>query len=268
MMAYNNNHYNNNNGSTPIDNSSDNDFASTVSQFAQSTFTKQNIEAATNYTKEQAIELQKQAQDGNHSLRFLGVVAGLACVVVGIIELISRSLRFDIVGALIDCYIIIVGVMIIVLESKRTLLPAELVDNVHKYALFLTFLWGRGSLYFVIGTLLLYQLNLLNLIAGGYMCAVGVLYLLVRKRTVAKLQQQQRKYIYSEESLRTKYNEVDIDGSGLDISRFKAVCFNLGLDLTRLELEATFEQIQSKSKSERLRYQDFQAWWNEDATHF
>jgi Flp pilus assembly protein TadB len=117
IMAYNIN--NGNNRSTPTsDNGSSSNFASTISQLAHATFTKQNIEAATKYTKEKAIELQKQAQDGDHSLRFLGVVAGLACVVVGIIELVSRFLRFDIVGALIDFYIIVLGVIVIVLEGK------------------------------------------------------------------------------------------------------------------------------------------------------
>ncbi|KAG7363344.1 COPI associated protein [Nitzschia inconspicua] len=245
-------------------NAASTDFASTISQFAQAAFTKQNIEAATNYTKEQAVELKKQAQDGDHSLRFLGVVAGLACVVVGILGLVFRFLRFDIIGALIDFYIVILGAIVMVLEGKNALLPAKLVDNIHKYALFLKFLWGRGSLYFVIGTLLLSQFDLLNLIAGGYMCAVGVLYILVGKRTAAKLKTL-RKFIYSEQTLRTRYNEADIEGIGLNMSQFKTLCFNLGLDLTRRELEAAFGHIQTKFNTERLSYQDFQAWWNEDA---
>jgi COPI associated protein len=265
IMAFNNNSSSNpsaaqSGGST----SGDSNFASTISQFAQAAFTKQNIEAATKYTKEQAVELKKQAQDGDHSLRFLGVVAGIACVVVGILELISRFLRFDIVGALIDFYIIVLGVIVIVLEGKNTLLPTKLVDNVHKYALFLKFLWGRGCLYFVIGTLLLSQFDLLNLIAGGYMCTVGILYIVVGKRTADKLKKL-RKFVYSEQTLRTQYNEADIEGHGLNMSQFKTLCFNLGLDLTRRELEAAFGHIQSKSHSERLTYQDFQAWWNEDA---
>lgn len=258
------------NGSTTTNNNSDgggagaSDFASTFSQFAQATFTKQNIEAATKYTKEKAVELKKQAQDGDHSLRFLGALAGIACIVVGIIGVVSRFLRFDIIGAMIDFYIILLGVIVIVLEGKNALLPAKLVENIHTYALFLKFLWGRGSLYFVIGTLLLYQFDLLNLIAGGYMCAVGVLYILVGKRTAAKLKKL-RKFIYSEQTLRAQYNEADVEGDGLNMAQFKTLCFNLGLDLTRRELEAAFGHIQSKFHTERLSYQDFQAWWNEDA---
>lgn len=256
--------YNNNNNTSSSSGNPESNFASTISQFAQATFTKQNIEAASNYTKEKAIELKKQAQDGDHSLRFLGLIAGLACVGVGILELVSRFLRFDIVGAIIDFYIVILGIIVIVLEGKNALLPARLVDNIHKYALFLRFLWGRGSLYFVIGTLQLYQIDLLNLIAGGYMCAVGILYILVGKRTAAKLKTL-RKAIYSEQTLRTKYNDADIEREGLNMSQFKTLCFNLGLDLTRRELEAAFGHIQSKSNSERLSYEEFLAWWNEDA---
>jgi uncharacterized membrane protein YuzA (DUF378 family) len=251
---------------TPNNNKNNNNsnMADTLAQFAKSTFTKQNIEAATIYTKEKAVELKQQAQDGDHSLRFLGIIAGLGCIVVGFLELITRFMRFDLVGALIDFYIIVLGFIVFMLEGKHSLLPAQFVDNVNKYALFLKFLWGRGALYFVIGTIQLYQFDLLNLIAGGYMCVVGVVYILVGKRTAAKLRTL-RKYMYSEQTMREQFNEADVERDGLDVAQFRTLCFNLGLDLTQRECEAAFGRIKSKSNSQRLKYEDFQAWWNEAA---
>ena len=254
-MTSTNNNTNNNNKNTSS-------LAETISQFAQSTFTKENLEAAANHTKEKAIELKKEAQDGDHSLKFLALIGGFACVVVGILELVSRFMRLDVVGALIDCYIIILGLVVIILEGKNKLLSAQFVDRIHKYALFLKFLWGRGALYFVVGTLQLYQIDLLNLISGGYMCFVGVLYIVVGRRTANKLKTL-KKYIYSEHTLRAKYQEANIEGDGLNLSQFRGLCFNLGLDLTRRETEAAFDYISTKSNGDKLSYEDFQAWWNE-----
>ena len=238
--------------------------ADTLSQFAQSTFTKQNIEAATNFTKEKASELKQQAQDGDHSLRFLGIVAGLGCIVVGFFELVTRIMRFDLVGALIDFYIIVLGFIVLLLEGKNSLLPTKFVDNINKYALFLKFLWGRGALYFVIGTIQLYQFGLLNVISGVYMCVVGVVFFLVGKRTAAKLRKL-RQYMYTEQTMREQFREADVENDGLDVGQFRTLCFNLGLDLTQRECEAAFGRIKSKSNSKRLKYEDFQAWWNEEA---
>jgi uncharacterized membrane protein HdeD (DUF308 family) len=251
-----------NNNSTTATNNNSSSLTETISKFAQLAFTKENLEAAGAFTKEKALELKKEAQDGDHSLRFLALIGGLACVVVGLLELISRFMRLDVVGSLIDLYIVILGLIVIILEGKNMLLSAQFVERIHKYALFLKFLWGRGALYFVIGTLQLYQIDLLNLISGGWMCFVGVLYILVGRRTANKLKSL-KKNIYSEHTLRTKYHEANIEGDGLNLSQFRGLCFNLGLDLTRRETEAAFDYISRKSSGEKLCYEDFQAWWNE-----
>jgi hypothetical protein len=238
--------------------------ASAISQFAQATFTKENLEKAGTFTKEKAVELRNQAQDGDQSLRVLGLMGGLATIVIGVLELITRFLRLDIVGALIDLYVIILGVIVVVLEGKNMFLSETFVERIHKYALFLKFLWGRGSLYFVCGTLQLYQIDLLNLVVGAYMCFVGGLYIVVGQRTATKLKSL-RKSIYSDHILQTMYCNADIDGDGLDLTQFRGLCNSLGLDLTRRETEAAFSHIQRSNSSKKLSFQDFQAWWNESS---
>jgi len=138
----------------------------TFSQFAKTTFTNENFEAAGRFTKEKAIELKTQAQEGDRSLRFLALIGGLGCIIVGLFELTSRIMRLQLVGAIIDIYIIMLGSVIVILEGKDMFLSKILVQNLNKYALFLKFLWGRGSLYFICGTLQLTQIDLFNLVAG------------------------------------------------------------------------------------------------------
>jgi hypothetical protein len=71
--------------------------------------------------------------------------------------------------------------------------------------------------------------------------------------------------MYSEQTMREQFNEADVERDGLDVAQFRTLCFNLGLDLTQRECEAAFGRIKSKSNSQRLKYEDFQAWWNEAA---
>lgn len=246
-------------------------------QMASAAFTKENMAAAGSWSKEKAQELKSQAQDGDNSLRFIALIGGLACVLVGFVELVTRFMRLDIVGAFIDFYIILLGVVVVVLEGKSLFLSAGLVERIHKYALFLKFLWGRGCLYFIIGTLQLSQIDLLNLIVGCYMCFAGGLYIVVGKRTATKLKTL-RKSLFSEQTLRTKFRQADIEGDGLNLQQFRGLCVSLGLDLTRRETEAAFQFIQSKSdkqpgganatslqrqngQASKLSYEDFQSWW-------
>ena len=144
----------------------DSSMTDTIAQFAKTTFTSEALEAAGRFTKEKATELKTQAQEGDRSLRFLALIGGLGCVVVGLFELTSRIMRLQLVGAIIDLYIIMLGSVVVILEGKDMFLSKRLVQNIHKYALFLKFLWGRGSLYFICGTLQLTQIDLFNLIAG------------------------------------------------------------------------------------------------------
>ena len=260
-------------------NNNNNNMAETFTQMASAAFTKENFEAAGQFTKQKASELKREAQDGDNSLRFLALMGGMASIVVGSLELVTRFMRLDIVGALIDFYIVLLGVLVVLLEGKKMFLSAGAVEKIHKYALFLQFVWGRGAIYFICGTLMLYQLDLLNLIVGCYMCFVGGLYIVVGQRTATKLKSLRRS-IYSEHDLRAKYLHADINGDGLNLQQFRGLCVSLGLDLTRRETEAAFQHIQNKSSSKKrtattastsantnteeakLTYEDFQQWWS------
>lgn len=139
----------------------------TFSQFfSKNALTSEGLEAAGRFTKEKAMELKAQAQEGDRSLRFLAFIGGIACILVALLELPSKIMGFQFVGAVIDLYIIMLGSVVVILEGKNFFLSETFVQNLHKYALFLKFLWGRGSLYFICGTLQLVQIDLFNLIAG------------------------------------------------------------------------------------------------------
>jgi hypothetical protein len=233
-----------------------------ISSFAQSVFTKENIEHIGRAAKEQAVELKKEAQYGDNSLRVLAFIGGVALVIVAGYEIFGELLRFNIIGAVIEIYTLLIGVLVIILEGKNTFLSVGAVEKIHKYALFLKFLWGRGCLYFICGTLQLYLSNLLNILCGAYMCFVGVLFIFIGQRTAYKLRGL-RKSLFTEAALHKKFAESDLDGDGgLNLQQFQNLILSLGLDLTRRETEAAFNHIH-KSQSEKLCFEEFHQWWTD-----
>jgi hypothetical protein len=232
-----------------------------ISSFAKNVFTKENLENAGRVAKEKAIELKTQAQEGDQSLRLLALLGGVMVVVVSSMEFFGKLLTFNIIGALIAFFTLLLGIIVIILEGKSALLSTEFVNRIHEYASFLKFLWGRGCLYFICGTLQLYQFDLLNLVSGGYMCFVGVLFVLVGQRAATKLRSL-RQSLSSEQTLHSKFAQADIDGDGgLNLQQFRTLTMSLGLDMTRRETEAAFMHIH-KTDSEKLSYAEFQAWWS------
>lgn len=94
------------------------------------------------------------------------------------------------------------------------------------------------------------------------MCAVGILYIVVGNSTAKKLQAI-RKSLYSEATLRSKFQVANVEGDGLNVKQFRFLCEDLELDLTRREAEAAFEHIQKNGDetNEKLSYEEFKVWW-------
>lgn len=96
-------------------------------------------------------ELRAMASEGYLPLRVLAQLGGLAMIILSIIGFISAILHLDILSACVEVYTFLLGVVVIILETKA--FPKRFEQSLNKYALFLRFVWGRGCLYFVAGTL-------------------------------------------------------------------------------------------------------------------
>lgn len=230
-----------------------------VGAVAGSLFTKENVNTVTKAVGSQLGALKHQAEEGDSSLRVLALLGGIILLVVGSMECVSKIMLLRIPGALIEFYSLLVGFMIIILESKNFFLSDRFQGKIFKFALFLKFLWGRGCMYFVVGTMQLYHMDLFNFIAGGYMCCLGVLMIFVGQRTAYKLKNMRRS-LYSQDELHTKFAQCDLDGDGgLDLQQFRMLANQLGLDMTRRETEAAFNHI--NMSGDKLTYEAFYSWW-------
>lgn len=85
-------------------------------------------------------------------------------LVVSVLGVLGKVLTLKFVSALIDCYIFVFAIITIILESGGKIpLPRSFEKDLYKYGLFLKFVWGRGMLYFFVGTLLVSQVSAVTL---------------------------------------------------------------------------------------------------------
>lgn len=222
---------------------------------------KEDLQKANVYAVEKAKELRVMAREGDFSIRIFALLGGLAMCVVSIIGFVTAILHFHGVNAFIEVWTFCLGVIIILLEgTKMPFIKESVRQKVSKFALFLNFVWGRGILFFVAGTLELTQTGLADIIVGSYMCLIGIAYVYVGVQTAKKLRKL-RQEAFSPLQLRSKFNEADTDNTGtLTMGQFKVLTDNMGLDLNRRETEAAFICM-DKNSNDILTFEEFQDWW-------
>lgn len=225
--------------------------------------TKENAEVAGSFAKEKFEELRKQVKDGDYSIRLFALLGGALLVVLSATEFLGKVLTLHLFSALIEIYTFLLGVVVLVLEGKGQIpfFPAHLADKIQNYAMILRYVWGRGALYFVAGTLQLSQLGLFDCIGGGFMTFVGVVYIVVGTQAHNKMKALKNSTI-SDTTLKTRFQQADSDNSGkLDSESFKNLILSLGLGLNRREVETAF-LILDKDGDGLIGYDEFESWWN------
>lgn len=238
-------------------------------RFVTYMFQKENLEkagAVASVAKARLDELTRSAREGDISIRLLALLGGVALIAYSVLGFMQHILLFEIVKALIEIYAFALGLIIVILESRQLHLPESFLKSLYKYALFLKFVWGRGLLYFVAGSLQLSQGGIIDFVVGGFVMFVGALYIYVGQQTAIKLREM-RKTLYSEQSLRTKFEESDREGKGkLTKEQFQDLIDRLGMHLNRRETEAAFLHISKDAGA--LSFDDFGEWWaNCDEEH-
>ena len=219
-------------------------------------------QAGTQFVNASAQKIHKDRTEGPLTYRAMAFMGGVAMIFSNVINIPSRFFSFHFAGALIAFYGTIFGVIITMLEGPG---PCGRCTGagVRYYAKFLEFTWGRGLLYFFVGSLQVSNVNLLDWVVGGWMIFTGVVAIGVG--FTASRQMRLLKFsIKSEEELRTKWMQYDSNGDGTfdikDLSRFVK---DAGIEMTRNQLAATFLAL-DRNFDEHISYEEFYAWWTSD----
>ena len=138
-------------------------------------------QVGTGVLNETALKIRKLHAEGPFTFRILGLVGGLAVIFSNSLMILGRIVTLNFTGAIIALYNIVFGVVIVLLEGDSISCgDSSRVDGrrlqqlVRYYAKFLEFSWGRGCLYFFVGTLQVSNWNLIDWIVGGFMMFVGI----------------------------------------------------------------------------------------------
>jgi hypothetical protein len=134
--------------------------------------------------------------------------------------------------------------------------------GIRYYAKFLEFTWGRGALYFFVGSLQISNFNILDWVVGGWMIFVGVTAICVGISTSRQLRLLKFS-VKSEEDLKEKWKEADEDGSNtLDIKELTQFSKNAGLEMSRNEIAAAFMAL-DRNFDEKIAFEEFYMWWQD-----
>mmetsp|Transcript_3463 Transcript_3463/g.4678 ORF Transcript_3463/g.4678 Transcript_3463/m.4678 type:complete len:244 (-) Transcript_3463:257-988(-) len=208
---------------------------------------------------EAAIKVQKARSEGPLSYRILSFLGGLAMIVSNGIAILDRFFSFNVAGALIAIYGVCFGVIITIIEGGWAC-PTRLQNGIRHYAKFLEFTWGRGMLYFFVGSLQASNWNILDWAVGGFMMFVGFTAVSVGAITAIKMRRL-RLSISTEEELKKQWQMADVDGNGtLDIKELSIFASNAGLNMTRNEIAAAFDAM-DRNFDEKVQFEEFYLWW-------
>lgn len=239
--------------------------------------TPENMEAA----RDRMRDLHRSATQGDFSLRFLALIAGVFLVTSSFFGILEMLLHLRPAAAVLEFYTFVMGCIMVLLESlghirrqqeglsvsERLQLSTQIsiLDNtlqtIIQNARFLQFVWGRGAFYVFAGSLHFLQGSLGNFLVGGYVIFVGVMYMVVGRQTARKLTQLRK--ALAEHTLRAKFEQADKGGNGrLSIEELKHLTESLDMKLSHRECEAAF-LCMDKRDAGYLTFEEFQNWWSD-----
>lgn len=225
-------------------------------------------QTGTDVVNETAGKIRKLNAEGPYSFRVLGLLGGIAMIVTNALAVLPRFLTLNFTGAIIALYCVLFGIMIVLLEAdtitgggKCPIDGRRLQQGVRFYAKFLEKIWGRGLLYFFVGTLQISNWNLIDWIVGGFMMLVGVMACVAGVKVAHDLRRV-RATIKDEKDLKTKWKKYDKGSKGFwSMDDLSAFIKDSGKNLAQNEVVAAYMAI-NRSMDDKLSYEELKAWWS------
>jgi COPI associated protein/EF-hand domain pair len=233
-------------------------------------------------------QILKAQADGPFTFRMLGFIGGLAMIVSNGIAILDRFFSFNFAGAMIAIYGVFFGIIIALLEGPFPF-KERVQGGIRFHAKFLEFTWGRGALYFFVGTLQVSNWNMLDWAVGGFMIFVGITAIGAGMASARDL--KLLKFSLADEAkLKEKFAAHDANGDGkLDVKELTAFVRDSGIEMNRNEIAAVFLALgmllfvpfvfiyiivslsfvhfftfmsTDKNFDEKIAYEEFYAWWD------
>lgn len=202
------------------------------------------------------------SQEGNLNFRVLAFAGGISVILTSILSIGIHISHLDYIQILMYVYTLLFGILICILEGQ--FLGISILNGVRSFAIeaipILKYLWGRGALYILCGSVQLSHPHLMNIASGTFLIGVGCLFVVIGMYTRRRMKKL-KKALKDTRSLKRHFNRFDRDGDGvLDMDEFGAFVASLtGDDLDEDELEGSFGIIDSQGKG-YITLDELQKW--------
>lgn len=201
---------------------------------------------------------------GDINFRILAFAGGVSIVLTSLLSIGICIYDIDFLDMMIYFYSLSFGLLICILEGH--FIQSDKVHRIREAATdglpVLKYLWGRGVLYVLSGSLQLSHLDSMNFLSGAFLIGVGILFISVGMHSRKRLRKL-KKVLKDSKKLKQQFHKYDKDGDGfLDLDEFGAFVANLtGEDMDEDELEGTFGYVDTSGKG-YLTLEDLQAWFS------
>jgi len=203
------------------------------------------------------------AKQGNVNFRILAFAGGLSVILTSALSIVICIATLKPLHTLIYVYTLLFGVLICILEGQ--FIKSQRLNDTRQAAIeglpVLKYLWGRGLLYVLSGSLQLSHLSPENIISGMFLIGVGGLFVMIGIHTRRRLKLL-KKSLKDIKVLKRHFTRFDRDGDGvLDMDEFGALVAGLtGEDMDEDELEGAFGVMDTSGKG-YVTLEEFQAWF-------
>lgn len=215
---------------------------------------------ALSYSRTKILELKKYADEGEWTWKIAGFIAGVSIVVISVLAFLSDFFGLSPVNAILDIYLVFIGVVLAMLEYKQQFFTQSYLDMLRREALFLYRPYGRAAVYFFVGLLMMSYSGLFGKLVGLYTTVVGAIVFYSSRAAIQHLENM-RSVLRDESEVVAKFKEFDRDNSGtLDTKELASLCKYLGSTLTLNELESALF-ILDKNGDGKIQLQEFLAFW-------
>lgn len=194
----------------------------------------------------------------------LAFAGGISVILTSTLSIGICIAHFEPLAMIVYIYTFMVGILICILEGQ--FLKSEIMNHIREGAIeglpILKYLWGRGVLYSLSGSLQLSHLSSMNMLSGAFLVAVGVLFILVGIHTRRRLNKL-KKSVKDVKVLMRHFRRFDRDNDGvLDMDEFGNLVAHLTKeDMDEDELEGVFSSI-TKSDEGHITLEELQAWFS------
>ncbi|GAB5357447.1 hypothetical protein AAMO2058_000375500 [Amorphochlora amoebiformis] len=221
-------------------------------------------ERAVKRAKDEAHKLGRSAGKLSKGLSCMAFVGGLLTAMLSFLGIFNV---LDPLQILVEVYTFFFGILISILEMQHQCIPLAFFRT---WARFLTTTGGRGLFYMYVGSLILAKWTLLSLGVGGYMFAVGCMYVFTscsnrdsRGEELRKFEGESKQKGAAEvkENIKAVWANLDPENDGAIYTiQLGKLCKELGNPLSKEDLREAKKQLDPDKVGE-IEFTDFLSWW-------